>query len=230
MSVPLGILILDTRFPRLPGDIGNPASFGFPVLYETLTGIGPQQAVRDAPQTPQLIDALVAAAGRLIARGAVAVTTSCGFLALFQADLAARLPVPVATSALLLVPWLQALLPLGRRIGILTAEAASLTAAHLAAVAVPGDTPVIGMPKGGAFARTFLGNHPDLDHAAVAAETIAAGRELVACHPDLGGILLECTNLPPYAAALSAALGLPVWSIIDLLVLLQAGLAPRQFA
>lgn len=229
MRAPIGILILDTRFPRLPGDIGNPDSFAFPVLYEKLHGIGPQQAVRDAPTTPDLIDMLVRAAEALIARGAQAITTSCGFLALFQPDLAARLRVPVATSALLMVPWLGAVLPAGKRIGILTAEAASLTPAHLAAVGVPVDTPVEGLPKGGAFSRCFLDNSAAIDRAAVAAEVVAAGRRLQARHPEIGGIVLECTNLPPYAAALSAALGLPVWSVLDLLQWLQAGLSPRGF-
>ena len=218
----LGVLILDTRFPRLVGDIGNPASFDFPVLYETLIGVSPQMAVRDAPGTPALLDTLVVAADRLVARGATAISTSCGFLALFQRELALRFAVPVATSSLLVVPEIARRLKPGQRVGIITAEAPSLSPAHLAAVDVPADTPIEGMAPGGAFARTFLDNAPTLDARAVEAETIAAGRRLLARHAEIGAIVLECTNLPPYAAALRAALGLPVYDVGDLVRALMA--------
>ncbi|TXL70259.1 aspartate/glutamate racemase family protein [Vineibacter terrae] len=216
--------MLDTRFPRIAGDIGNPASFSFPVIYEQLEGIGPLDAVSAAPDRARVSRALAASTRRLAQRGAVGVATSCGFLALFQAELAAVSPIPVATSALLLVPQLARTLPAGRRVGVLTASAASLTPAHLAAVGAPADTPIAGMPAGGAFAHTFLGNAPDLDRDAVERETLEAGRALADRQPDLGAIVLECTNLPPYAAALRRALGLPVYDVLDLLRLFRAGL------
>jgi hypothetical protein len=224
MTRPLGILMLDTRFPRIEGDIGNPASFPFPVIYERLTGIGPSDAVAAAPDKPRIRAALESNARRLAARGAVGLSTSCGFLALFQQELAAVSPIPVATSALLLVAPLVRTLPAGRRVGVLTASAASLTPAHLAAVGAPPDTPVAGMPSDGAFAHTFLGDAGDLDRDAVERETLAAGRALVGRHPAVGAIVLECTNLPPYAAALRRALGLPVYDVLDLLRLFRAGL------
>ncbi|MGE0154250.1 MAG: aspartate/glutamate racemase family protein [Reyranellaceae bacterium] len=228
MPATLGILILDTRFPRLAGDIGNPDSFEFPVLYERLSGIGPQQAVREAAGRADLIDLLAAAAERLVQRGAAGISTSCGFLALLQGELAARCSVPVATSSLLQVPVVQRLLPAGKRVGIVTAEAASLTRAHLEAVGVDPATPVAGMPPGGAFAHTFLDNSPDLDHGAVRAELVESGRKLLAEHADIGAIVLECTNLPPYARALHEAVKLPVYDVRGFLHWFQAGLRPQK--
>jgi len=224
MAAPLGILILDTRFPRIVGDIGNAQSFPFPVLYEKLEGIGPQQAVRDAPGRGDLIDVLALATQRLVARGAKGISTSCGFLALVQRELAARSAVPVATSSLLQVPLVQRTLPAGKRVGIITAEARSLTRAHLEAVGVDRATPIVGMPEGGSFARTFLGNHSELDRDAVQRELIEAGRKLIAGQADIGAIVLECTNLPPYAPALQGALGLPVYDVLTMLAWFQAGL------
>lgn len=221
---PLGILMLDTRFPRIEGDIGNPASFPFPVIYEQLQGIGPADAVSAAPDRPRIRMALEHNARRLADRGAVGVSTSCGFLALFQAELAAVSSIPVATSALLLVPQVMRTLPAGKRVGVLTASAANLTAAHLESAGAAVDTPVAGMPAGGAFGHTFLGNALDLDRDAVERETLATGRALVARHPEVGAIVLECTNLPPYAVALRQALGLPVYDVLDLLRLFRAGL------
>jgi hypothetical protein len=228
MSATLGILILDTQFPRIAGDIGNPDSFDFPVIYERLSGIGPQQAVREAPERKDLIDLLAGAAERLVQRGAAGISTSCGFLALLQNELAARCPVPVATSSLLQVPMVQRTLPAGGRVGIVTAEAKSLTRAHLEAVGVDPATPIAGMPEGGSFAHTFLGNNAGLDFGAVQAELVETGRRLIAAHENIGAIVLECTNLPPYARALHEAVKLPVYDIRGFLHWFQAGLEPQR--
>lgn len=208
---PLGILMLDTRFPRIEGDIGNPASFDFPVIYRTLERIGPSDAVAANPDRARIATALAANARKLAEAGAVGISTSCGFLALFQRELAALSPVPVATSALLMISKLSP-----KRVGVITASARNLTPAHFQAVGAPGDTPVQGMPEKGAFAATFLANGATLDRGAVEGETVAAGRSLLKRHP-VDAIVLECTNLPPYARALREALGVPVYDVLDLL-------------
>ena len=209
---PLGILMLDTRFPRIEGDIGNPASFDFPVIYRTMQGIGPADAVTAHPDRPRVLAALKANAEALAEQGAVGLSTSCGFLALFQKDLEHLSPLPVATSALLLIKTLK-----GKRVGVITASQESLTPAHFEAVGAPADTPVVGLPIHSAFAATFLRNGLALDREAVERETVAAGAGLMLQHPDLDAIVLECTNLPPYKAALMRALNVPVYDVLDLL-------------
>ena len=144
--MPLGVLMLDTRFTRFVGDIGNPDSYDGPVLFEVVRGATVDKVV--PAKAPPLIDDFVAAGERLIARGADAITTGCGFLVLNQAELAARLPVPVATSALLLIPTLMKLLPAGKRLGVLTFSARDLTPAHFVAAGAPTDTPVEGVRAG----------------------------------------------------------------------------------
>lgn len=208
----LGVLMLDTRFPRIEGDVGNPASFDFPVIYRRLEGVGPADAVAARPDEPRLMAALEANARELAAAGAAGISTSCGFLALFQKELEAVSPVPVATSALLLIAGLK-----GRKVGVVTASVRNLTHRHLAAVDAPADTPIEGMPEGGAFAATFLADGLDLDRAAVERETIEAGRALMRKNPGIDAIVLECTNLPPYRRALQAALGVEVYDVLDLL-------------
>ena len=213
---PLGILMLDTRFPRIVGDIGNPASFDFPVILRTMEGIGPDDAVAAHPDRPRVMAALADNARKLAEAGAAGISTSCGFLALYQNELAKVSPVPVATSALLLIARLEGRKG-GRKVGVITASARNLTAAHLEAVGAPGDTPVEGMPEGGSFAATFIANGTTLDRDAVEREAIAAGRALVKKHPAVDTVVLECTNLPPYKQALQRALGLPVHDVLDLL-------------
>jgi hypothetical protein len=216
---PLGILMLDTRFPRIEGDIGNPASFDFPVIFRTMQGIGSTDAVAAHPDRPRVLAALKSNAEALAAEGAVGLSTSCGFLALYQKELEQLSPVPVATSALLLIKTLK-----GKKVGVITASAENLTPAHFAAVGAPPDTAVAGLPSNGSFAATFLRNGTTLDRGAVEKEAVEAGRALLRDHPDVDAIVLECTNLPPYKKALEHALGVPVFDVLDLLRGFRKGL------
>jgi hypothetical protein len=227
-GAPLGILMLEARFPRIPGDMGNAATWPFPVLYRVVKGATPERVVLDG--AAGLLDDFLAAAQELVAFGAEAITTNCGFLSLFQAELAAHIRVPVATSALIQVPWVQALLPPGQRVGIITVSAGSLTPRHLAAAGVASDTPFVGTEGGREFFRVLIrGEKQDMDVALAAADILEAGRALLSRHPDVGAIVLECTNMPPYAFALREALGLPVYDIYSLITWLHAGLRPREF-
>ena len=170
-TAPLGILMLDTRFPRIVGDIGNAASFDFPVIFRRMDGIGSADAVTAHPDRPRVLAALRANAEALAAEGAVGLSTSCGFLALYQDDLSAVSPVPVATSALLLIKQLK-----GKRIGVITASARNLGQAHFAAVGAPVDTPFVGLPEDSSFAATFLKNGLTLDRDRVEAEAVGLDR------------------------------------------------------
>jgi len=227
-GAPLGILMLDARFPRIPGDMGNATTWPFPVLYRVVRGASPERVVLQG--ACGLLDDFIAAAQDLVALGAEAITTNCGFLALFQAELAAAVRVPVATSSLMQVPWVRATLPPGKRVGVLTVSKASLTPAHLIAAGVPADTPIIGTESGREFFRVLItAEKQDLDVALAEQDILTAGRELLAAHRDIGAIVLECTNMPPYAAALQAACGLPVYDIYSMITWFHAGLRPRRF-
>ena len=215
VTLVLGVLMLDTRFPRIAGDIGHPATFDVPVLQRRIAGASPDRVVRRDPQA--LLPDFIAAGRALVDEGATALTTSCGFLVRFQADLAAALPVPVWTSSLLLLPGLDAALaPSGRRAGVVTVDAASLSAAHLAAAGARVDTPIEGLAPESAFARTLLEDRATLDVAAAREATVSAAARLVARHPEVGAIVLECTNMPPYAADVARATGRPVHDITTL--------------
>src|SRR5919197_1488397 len=130
-GVAVGILILDTCFPRIPGDMGNARTFPFPVRYHRVAGADPDRVVRQGGDG--LLPAFVEGARALEREGVGAITTNCGFLVKFQRALAAAVSVPVFTSSLLLVPLVHRVLAPGRRVGILTVNAPTLTPAHVAA-------------------------------------------------------------------------------------------------
>lgn len=228
----IGILMLEARFPRIPGDMGNALSWPFPVLYKVVRGASPDLVVRR--RGAGLLPAFVTAAGELVAQGADAITTNCGFMSLFQADIAAAVGVPVATSSLMQVPMVQAVLPPGKRVGILTICAAALSQEHLAGAGVDPATPIVGTDtltgNGREFTRVILDDELELDVARAERDILDAGAELVRDHPGIGAIVLECTNMTPYARALRVATGLPVYSMQTLVEWLHGALLPRHFA
>jgi len=223
----VGILMLETRFPRIPGDMGNGLTWPFPVLYKVVPGATPDRVVRHKSQG--LANAFLDAAAELVQLGADGITTTCGFLSLYQRDLAAHVGVPVAASSLMQVPLVERLLPPKKRVGVLTVSAASLTAEHLVAAGVDPEIPVVGTDHGREFSRVMLDEKHTLDAAAAEADILDAGDALVAQHPDVGAIVLECTNMTPFARALGDHLRLPVFSIYSFVTWFQAGLAPRDF-
>jgi len=223
----LGILMLEARFPRIPGDMGNAETWPFPVLYKVVTGASPERVVRE--RANGLLDAFLAGARELVDMGADGITTNCGFLSLFQKEIARHVGVPVATSSLMQAPMIARVLPAGRQVGILTVSARTLTHEHLAAAGVAADTPVAGTDDGREFTRAILGNEPVLDVAAAERDVIEAGEALMRSHPQVGAVLLECTNMAPYAGALREHLGLPVFDIVSFITWFHAGLRPREF-
>ena len=204
----LGVLMLETRFPRLAEDIGNAASLPLPMLHRTVAGASPRRVVHGQDRT--LLAPFIAAGLSLIAEGATALTTSCGFLVLFQDELQDALPVPVWTSSLLKLPELQ-------RPGVLTVDADALGPAHLRAAGAEPGVPVEGLAPGCHLQQTLLDDRPELDRQRAEADAVAAALRLVTRHPEIDSIVLECTNLPPYAEAIARATGRTVHDLLTLL-------------
>ncbi|MBV9828332.1 MAG: aspartate/glutamate racemase family protein [Alphaproteobacteria bacterium] len=223
----VGILMLEARFPRIPGDMGNALSWPFPVLYKVVAGASPDRVVRN--RAAGLLEAFLDAAAELVRHGADGITTNCGFLSLYQRELAAHVGVPVATSSLMQAPLIERMLPPGKRVGILTVSAATLSREHLVLAGVDPDTPVVGTDGGREFSRVMLNSEERMDVAAAERDILDASDELLARYPDIGAVLLECTNMVPYARALSERLRLPVFSIYSFIAWFHSGLVPRDF-
>ena len=223
----VGIAMLEARFPRVPGDMGHAGTWPFPVLYRVVRDASPDRVVRRGAEG--LLGRFVEAARDLVRDGADGITTNCGFLSLFQRELAEAVGVPVATSSLMQVALVERLLPPGRRAGILTISASTLTPAHLAAAGVPDGAP-IGTTEGGRhFTEAILGDRPELDLDLARRDNVEAALALRRAHPELGAIVLECTNMTPYAADVAEAVGLPVHSMAGFVAWFQAGLAPPRY-
>jgi hypothetical protein len=227
----VGILVLDTQFPRIPGDMANATTFPFPVRYHRVQGASPDLVVRQGSR--ELLPAFIEGARFLEREGVQAITTNCGFLAKFQGDLAAAVNVPVFTSSLMLVPMVHRMLPPGKTVGVLTVDATSLTPADFEGAGITAEMPlaVAGLETEREFTRVLLGNQLVLDVEIARREHVRVAKQLCAEHPEVGAIVLECTNMPPYRADIQAATGLPVFDIVHLVQMVHTalghGIPPR---
>ena len=214
----LGVLMLDTQFPRPEGDIGHPAAFSVPTRRVVVKGAWPEKIVQTGAslRAGRVLTPMLQLVRRLEQDGAKAITTSCGFLVLMQKQMQASVKVPVVTSSLLQLPGLLAL---HGRVGVLTISANKLGREHLRAAGVArerlADVLVEGVDPKGEFATSILGNRPTMDLEKAAADVVAAAVALKKRAPQLEHLVLECTNMPPYRAAIEAATGLKTWALTD---------------
>jgi len=219
----LGVAMLDTRFPRLPGDVGNPSTWRCPVLYETVAGARVARVVTPDGPEPHLIRALADAVRRLEAQGAGVIATSCGFLGGLHARLQAGVSVPVVASALQLLPALRALYGGAHAVGVLTFDAGALRPRHFGPWYHP-DTPIEGLAADDELRRVVAEDRPRMDAPRAARGVVAAARRLAARAP-VAALLMECSNFGPYRAQVAAATARPVYDLNAAIAWTLAGLA-----
>ena len=225
----VGIIMLDTVFPRIPGDIGNPLTFPFPVRYQVVRGASPQRVVKEADV--RLLEPFIEAARGLEREGVRAIATSCGFLAMFQREMADAVNIPVFSSSLLQVPMAHTVIGRGRKVGILTASAESLTDRHFAGVGIR-DIPmvVMGMEDADEFTRAFIVGNPAPDLKKIREEMVEAARKMAAFCPNIGALVLECTNMPPCAREVQQVLDVPVFDAVTLVRYVHSILGREEFS
>ncbi len=211
----IGILMLDTRFPRLPGDVGNATTFPFPVRYKKVSSAVPQRVVLE--RGVGLLDAFVQAAKELEQDGVRAITTSCGFLALFQPQMAAAVKIPVFTSSLMQMPVVYRMLQPDQKIGVLTANGEHLSPEVLSAVGAA-DVPyvVAGAEHTPEFYEVFVKNGDSIDPLAAEAGVVRMATGLVERHPEVGAFVCEGTNFSTFGPAVQDATGLPFYDVVTM--------------
>jgi hypothetical protein len=229
MAATVGVLCLETSFTKIPGHIRNPSTFDFPVLYRVVEGATPERVVSQGD--PRLLDPFIAAARDLEAQGVAAITGACGFLVLFQRELADAVDVPLYASSLIQVPMVHRMLRRDARVGLLVANKHALTRRHLEAIgaeAVP--ICVAGMAERPEFREVMLeGRRDELDVDRLRAEVLSEAERLAKDNPDLGAIVIECTDLVPFAHDIQARLGLPVFDIVTLTQMVYRSLTRSPF-
>jgi Asp/Glu/hydantoin racemase len=224
----IGVLCLDSKFPKPPGHIKNPSSLGFPVIYETVQGATVRLLIEQPSN--ELLEPFIQAVKKLETEGVRAITGSCGFLALYQEELARAVNVPVFISSLIQVPMVYTMLGGQQQVGILTANAKQLTDRHFAAVGAT-DIPVIveGMESYAEFNEVILqGKRDDMDISLIESEIMDAALKLTAKN-NIGAIVLECTDMPPYAHNIQKITGLPVFDLTTLTTMVHGVVSRKSY-
>jgi len=228
-GAPIGIIVMDCLIPYPPGTPGNAQTFDHPVIYEVVRGADMQNLIYDPK--PDLVERFIEAGRRLVAQGARTVIGNCGFMVLFQREIAAALPVPVFMSSLLQLPLIRQGLRSEQSVGIISASGASLTPHHMEVACwglqVPAN--IHGLEDKPAFKAAIHDQVGTLDFPAVEAEVVETALAIQNAHPETGAILLECTDLPPYAEAVQRATGLPVYDITSMIGWAFAGAERKHF-
>ncbi|CCH45858.1 hypothetical protein BN7_5445 [Wickerhamomyces ciferrii] len=211
----LGILQVNTTFHRPPGDVGNLSTWNIPIKIKIVEEASGDAVVKTSKNySDEFVSHWIKAAKEFVDEGAIALITSCGFLATIHPRLQSEIPIPVGTSALLQIPIAQALIHPKKKLGIITFDADNLGKEHLIAVGVDYDVPIVGVKRGGEF-QQILRKGKEYDFKAIETEVLEAVDTLIRNH-DIGGIILECTNIPPFKNAIYKKTGLPIWDIITL--------------
>lgn len=213
----VGILILDAAYPCIPGNVGNATTYDFPVRYRVVRNATIERLL--AKRDPALIQPFIDAARQLEDEGVKAITGACGFMALFQKEIRRSVNIPVFMSSLLQIPFIHQIIPPGKKVAVITANAEAMTQDHFLNVGVTPDIPIViaGMENSPEFFSAVLEEKGSLDSDKIEKEIIEVAKQLMTENGDIGAFLLECSDLPPYAAAVFRETGLPVFDYITMI-------------
>ncbi len=224
----IGILLLDTFCPFIPGDVGNATSYDYPVRFKKVQGLTVQKIFE---LDSKYLFAMIEAAKELQREGVRAITGDCGFMAIYQEELKEQLNLPVFLSSLLQIPFIRSMLKSKEKLGIITANAEVLTEKVFQKIGLEKDDKliIVGLEESPAFKQTVIAESGFLDKATIEKEVIDAALLLQKKDKSIGAILLECSMLPPYGAVVQRATGLPVFDFLTMIDYVYSSLNKKEF-
>jgi hypothetical protein len=223
----IGIMVLDTGFERLPGDAGNALTWRFPVQYDVVTGVRPQDVIEGKPEN--VLPAFYAAIDRLTELGVDGIATSCGFLAMVHPQLRAYSSVPVASSSLMQIPLVLQTLPADKTVGVIVSDRRAMTDRLFMNIGAPVGLPLGELAFDGPLRANMRNNAARVSYAEQERDVLETVERMLAETPSIGALVSECANLPPYSRAIEKTFGVPVYDVVSLVEWLHAGLRPRGF-
>ncbi|HFI0256647.1 TPA: aspartate/glutamate racemase family protein [Streptococcus suis] len=221
----IGIITIDFNYVKLPGNVANATTFSFPVVYEDIV-----LEIEDLFNgEDKLLEIVIEAAKKLERKGVRAIVGACGYFNHFQEQVRDAVAVPVYLSSVLQIPLIKMGLKPEQKIAVLVADGEGANAEFFAkANADIQDCIVQEIGSLESFAPIRY-NKPYLDNGRLKADLIAVVQDLRKNHPEIGAILLECSDLPPYAAALHRDAGLPVFDFTTLINWVHSAVVRKEF-
>ena len=225
----IGMLCAEWNIPFVPGDLNNATTFDFPIRYLSVEGaVGADVLTGNADKYGELF---AAAAKQLEAEGVRAITGNCGYMAAYQEVVAAAVTIPVFMSSLVQAPLLLRMLGPQQHLGVLVANGSGITENVLRGAGVTDRSRlrIQGLDHQPHFNAAFLQEVGSFDDDHIRAEVVETAVEAVRADPQIGAILLECSDLPPYARSVHEATGLPVFDWAGFIRYVQDAVLPRSY-
>ncbi len=225
----IGILVQDVHYPLIPGNVVNADTYSFPVRMEIVPGAN-QARMHTGDRT--LLPALVDTSRQLELQGCRAVCAACGYFGAFQRDVADQLDIPVYLSSLVQIPWIRVGLRTGQKIGILCADYENFTKNLLFSCGVSEEDQQICRVAGAGKLPEFsalLERRGHFDNGVLCQELISLAKQLISDNPDIGALLLECSDMPPYSAAIQREVKLPVFDYITMINYVHSVVAQKPY-
>jgi hypothetical protein len=188
----VSVLQLDTRFCRVPGDIGCAESYVQDPEIIRVPCASVANIVTDQPGQIDLdpfLQAIEQATGDIV-------VTSCGFLSPFQDQLQSITPKPIIASVLNMLSDLDVIKGADRS-SVLTFDATRLVEAHFPNPYRANDFRVVGLRPNNPLRQRIEEDVPDCFDVSDVVNAVVADFAL-AVMPTTETVILECTNLPPY--------------------------------
>ncbi len=227
---PIGIIYIDeVYYPMMPGNIVNGYTFDFPVRLKAVEGL-------DIPNLfaaeDEVLTHILRACHQLQREGVRAISAACGFFGNYQKQVAGAMDIPVAISSLVQLPWIASLIRSDRKIGVLTADQASLTDQLLYNCGITEELKqrlIIKDLRREPEFSCILEGRGEFDNGAVEREVVGKALEIVTEYEETSAILLECSDMPPYAHAIQAAVQLPVFDFTTLIRWLHTAVCQKPY-
>jgi len=227
----IGIIMNKRIFPRIPGDVGNATTFNFPVRFHIVKGFEYSSRLKLFDGDKKFIKPFVRAVKELEQIGVKAITSNCGFIILYQDILANAVNIPVFTSSLLQIPLVYKMLKRDQKVGVITADASSrgLGKKHIkAAGAIDVPLVIMGMEESEGF-KAISQEKEILCSEILRDDLVGTVKEMINNNPDVGALVLECTNLVPYGKFVQEAVNLPVFDFVTLTNWVYSAIVKREF-
>lgn len=223
----IGILCIDTWYPLVPGNVVNACTYNFPVLFKILRGVSVEQIMSG---DPALLDLLIKGGRELIEQGVRAIVGACGSFANYQKEAAAVFEVPTFMSSMLQVPLILRSLRPSQKLGVVAASAAALTPKVFSQCGITDPSRlVITEAKGLPEFDKLLNCAGRFDSHKMEQEMIELTRGCAKNNPEIAAILLQCSDMPPYAWAIQNAMKLPVFDMTTLIDWLHSAVVRKPF-
>ncbi|MFZ0449916.1 MAG: aspartate/glutamate racemase family protein [Desulfatiglandaceae bacterium] len=222
----VGILMMDSTIPRIPGDPGHAETFPFPVRYAVIRGFPFQDLVDIRKDNLQLI---VKAAMDLEKEGVAFIAADCGLFSLFQKEISKAVNVPFLGSSLNLIPLIGNFLPDKKKIGLITGDTRLLKDEHLKAAGARRERLIIqGMEGCSEFRRVVIERGSELDVKEMKKGVLEVAKRFIG--RPIGAVILECTNLITFRSDIQRLLGVPVYDAVSLIEFFAEGYRLKTFS